>query len=197
MDPDFEIVDTTVIRRGKFTWIPNLQQIDDVKYIELAKWDRCFVQFATGKCLDFRNGKSFTANVSVFDRLLAARKQVTHDTIVDILRASEDEVAVPAGRSAKRRKISWQEVCSSDIMAPKCISITVDNYTMRVLSGLKSNSVWMELTAENLKFLQASVAQCLGAKEPGRHWVKKRSSSSESGNKISGEQSSPVNLGDS
>ena len=159
-----------MIRHGKFTWIPNLQEVDGCKFIELSKWDRNFVQFATGKSLDFRSGKASSANVSFFDRLVAERKKSTHDAIVSTLQDAADEGS--GGRNSKRRRISWQEILSSEVMAPRCVSMDVDGTRLRVISGLKSTTVWVELSASNLSFIQNGVAQCLCTRDAGRHWRK-------------------------
>ena len=167
MDPSFEIKEITAIRHGKFTWIPKLQEVDGCKFIELSKWDRDFVRFATGKSLDFRSGKACSANVSFFDRLIAERKKSTHDAIVLTLQEADDEGSV--GRN-KRRKTNWQEVLSSEVMAPRCSSVELDGACLRALAALKSTTVWVELNASNLSFIQNGVAQCLCTRDAGRHW---------------------------
>jgi hypothetical protein len=179
MDPNFEIKETIVITRGKFTWLPSLQEVDGRRFIELSKWDRNFVQFATGKCLDFRSGKSSSANVSFFDRLVAERKKETHDAIVETLRTAvnDDHEVAGTGRNSKRRKITWQEVVSSEVMAPKIVNITVDDTCVTVLSSLKSSSIWVELSEANLIFIQSGVSQCLSTRDAGRQWSKSRRAS--------------------
>ena len=178
MESNFEITETVVIRRGKYTWAPTLQEVDGRRFIELAKWDRNFVQFATGKCLDFRSGKSRSANVSFFDRLVTERKKETHDAIVKTLLDTPDDDVISGGRNSKRRKITWQEVVSSEVMAPRIVDITIDDSCIAVLSGLKNSSIWIELSAANLAFVQSGVSQGLGTRDAGRHWTKKHRASS-------------------
>ena len=178
MESNFEITETVVIRRDKHTWLPTLQEVDGRRFIELSKWDRNFVQFATGKCLDFRSGKSCSANVSFFDRLVAERKKETHDAIVKTLMDTPDDEVARGSRNSKRRKITWQEVVSSEVMAPRIVDITIDDTCISVLSGLKTSSIWIELSAANLTFVQSGVSQCLGTRDAGRHWTKGRRASS-------------------
>ena len=58
----FEVRDVTVIEHGKTTWIPTTKVINNIKFIQLSKWNRDFVRFVGGKGLDFRNTQLNPAN---------------------------------------------------------------------------------------------------------------------------------------
>lgn len=165
----FEVRDVTVIEHGKTTWIPTTTVINNIKFIQLGKWNRDFVRFVGGKGLDFRNTQLNPANSEFFESLLAARKRASKQAVIDALAVDEepehaDDMAVQdplhrrAGRNPKRTKTwSWASLCSSEALAHPFVIIKVQGHCMKVKTELRSNSLWVEFTKENMAFIQAGV----------------------------------------
>lgn len=165
----FEVRDVTVVQHGKTTWIPTTTVINNIKFIQLSKWNRDFVRFVGGKGLDFRNTQLNPANSEFFESLLAARKRASKQAVVDALTVDQepehaDDVAVQdpsdrrAGRVSKKAKTwSWASLCSSEALAHPFVTIKVQGHCMNVKTELRSSSLWVEFTRENLAFIQAGV----------------------------------------
>ncbi len=164
----FEVRDVTVIEHGKTTWIPTTKVINNIKFIQLSKWNRDFVRFVGGKGLDFRNTQLNPANSEFFESLLAARKRASKQAVIDALAVDEepkhaDDMAVQdpllrRARNPKRTKTwSWASLCSSETLAHPFVTIKVQGHCMKVMTELRSNSLWVEFTKENMAFIQAGV----------------------------------------
>ena len=164
----FEVRDVTVIEHGKTTWIPTTT-VNNIKFIQLSKWNRDFVRFVGGKGLDFRNTQLNPANSEFFESLLAARKRASRQAVIDALAvdeepehaddtAAQDPLHRRARRNPKRTKTwSWASLCSSEALAHPFVTIKVQGRCMKVKTELRSNSLWVEFTKENMAFIQAGV----------------------------------------
>ena len=161
-DECFDIADVTIIKHGKVIWIPETKTVNGMQFIGLSKWNRDFVKFVTGKGLGFGNTQSNQVNSAFFDNVLAARKQASIEAVTKALEYDEapegDLQQEGSKRRAKRsKKHSWSVLCSSEALADPVIEIVADGFSMQVLTELRSNMVWVELTKNNLAFIQKGV----------------------------------------
>jgi hypothetical protein len=180
MSNPFSITEVPVIRYGKTTWVPDVKDVNGIRFICLSKWCRSFVHFTTGKALDFRKHKSFSANVEFFDKLVQARKRAAASAITDSL--TDLDVDAPTdGRRTKKRKVTWQELCSSEMMGPPFVTINIDGHEMRVLSELRSSFLWVEFSESNLAFIRQGVEDALGSQSAGRSWAGRKSAACDRG----------------
>ena len=196
---DFTIGQVTVVKFGKNMWVPDCKVVNGVTFIGISKWCRQFVLFATGKALDFRKDKSFTANVAFIDTLIKLRKQASVAAITAAMQVEEDIQEPHEGRKhsrGRKRKVSWQEVLSAELTGPAFVRIKADGHEMVVLSELRSPSLWVEFNHANLDFIRKGVQESLSTmgrgSRPNQHSTG-HTDPSDIGNEQSGDDSAVSN----
>ena len=110
-----------------------------------------------------------SANVSQFDELLARRKAAS---IAAVHRALESEAGETADKKAKKRKIREEDSSLvEDHVVIELDEIQVGSKQMggfgaRVLWGLDSSTLWIELTETNLEYMRQLI--CQGQENKGK-----------------------------
>ena len=159
----FQVYETTVVKYGQHLWVPDVKDVNGIRFIGLSKWNREFIRFVSGRGLDLRNTQMNTVNSEFFDTMLAARKAASVEVIQNVLNESseaDDADPSPSARKPKsKQKHAWAVVCASESLGPPVVDIHVQGHQMKVLLELRSNMVWVELTPENLQFIQAGIIQ--------------------------------------
>ena len=141
-------------RRSKF-WVANTKDDSHGRpYIKLSKFDRSFVYFCLGKGMDLESQRS--ANVQGFDALMQRRKAAS---VQAVHRALETE-----NSQGKKRKVRDED----KELVDDHVTIELDELTTndgrvcggfgaRVLWGLDSSTLWLELTEANMEFMRVMV----------------------------------------
>ena len=155
------VVRTPSKGRGKY-WVANTKDDGQGRpYIKLQKFDRSFVWFCLRKGM--RVGESeCSANVSQFDELIARRKAAS---IAAVHRALESEGGENPDKKAKKRKIREEDSSLVDdhvvieLDEIQVGSKQIGGFGARVLWGLDSSTLWLELTETNLEYMRQLVSQ--------------------------------------
>ena len=141
-------------RRSKF-WVANTKDDSHGRpYIKLSKFDRSFVYFCLGKGMDLESQRS--ANVQGFDALMQRRKAAS---VQAVHRALETEHS-----QGKKRKVREEDKeLVDDHVTIELDELTANDgricggYGARVLWGLDSSTLWLELTEANMDFMRVMV----------------------------------------
>ena len=157
---DFQLEQVPVVRFGKHVWMPELKQVNGRTFICISKWCRQFFHFATGKALDFRKDHSGQHNMTFINTLIRLRKQAAVEAIskaIQVEEADDENNNVRKSARGKKRKASWQEVVSSEMLGPQLVDITNCGHQMTVISELRSPAIWVEFNFHNLDFIRKGV----------------------------------------
>ena len=141
-------------RRSKFCVANTKDDSHGRPYIKLSKFDRSFVYFCLGKGMDLEHQRS--ANVQGFDALMQRRKAAS---VQAVHRALETEHS-----QGKKRKVREEDKeLVDDHVTIELDELTANDgricggYGARVLWGLDSSTLWLELTEANMDFMRAMV----------------------------------------
>lgn len=155
------VVRTPSKGRGKY-WVANTKDDGQGRpYIKLQKFDRSFVWFCLRKGLKVGENEC-SANVSKFDELIARRKAAS---IAAVHRALESEADENPDKKVKKRKIREEDSSLvDDHVVIELDEIQVGSKQMggfgaRVLWGLDSSTLWLELTETNLEYMRQLISQ--------------------------------------
>lgn len=126
-------------------------------YIKLSKFDRSFVYFCLGRGMDLN--RSVSANTAGFDTLLQKRKAASVQAVHKALETDET-----SSQSKKRRvREDDRSLCSSDWVTIELDEVQTENgesvggFGARVLWGLDSSTLYIELTEPNLSYMRELV----------------------------------------
>ena len=159
----FQLYETTVIKYGQRQWVPEVRDVNGIRFIGLNKWSREFVRFVSGRGLDLRNTQRNTVNSEFFDTMLAARKAASVEAIQNVLNESDEaddaDPSPSARRPRKKQRHAWSVLYASQSLGPPFVDILVQGHQMKVLLEIRSNMVWVELTRDNLHFIQTGIMQ--------------------------------------
>ncbi|CAJ1382602.1 unnamed protein product [Effrenium voratum] len=156
-----------VTSSGSRTWLPTTVEKAGAPFVKLAKFDRGFVKFCLNKTMSSTSKKGDghrNANVPHFDAMLGLRKEAS---VLAASAALEMEDSLPEDSKAVRRKKRKVREEDAHLVSPivtiqtpqlEWKGVTHESRGMRVLWGLTSKNLWIELTVENMSFMKNLVA---------------------------------------
>ena len=153
------VVKQMVVQWGiKETWVPHQKDVDGVTYICLEKWNRQLVKFMYGRALDLRKDRDTKdLNVEMWTELVGLRQTTCDDMVALAHDDTEGE------RQKKRRRVRC--TAENTALLPPAVQIVVpatgarEARSMQVLvEGVGAQTIWLELTAGNLAYLQGAFA---------------------------------------
>lgn len=140
-----------VVSWGKVQLVPTQKLVDGIPYLCLSKWDRSSVRLLSGKALDLRKQKRDQAgslHCSAWDSLLELRQQEANKLLQDALKEDEEN----ARDSTKKKPIRAQS--KHTVMLPLSMPVVFHDHKMNILlEGLGSQTIWVELTEQNILLL--------------------------------------------
>ena len=149
-------------------WVATTQDVGNMTYIKVCKWDRNFVKFCTGKCLDRRKNSRFDITGGFMDKLSKDHQRACNDAVYKAMLVMEEEDDSPSkkpGRTvATPRHIDMVEGhVNIHVPSQTLDGVTLDPQTIRVKfdppekgKGRKEY-MWVELSAANLEYLRMAV----------------------------------------
>lgn len=161
--------------KGFKGWVPDQVCVDDKHYMKISKRDR-----GLGRCAGHGRGLVTTKkgrhdmNVAFIDMMEKMRTDACDAVVRDALKPDDDREK--QSFKEKRRKAKHGDVqiapSSVNIMLP-AFRISDDELlsavTMEVLFGVKNNPVYVEMTAENIKYITARIHYDMMHGIRGRH----------------------------
>ena len=180
LDPAFFVMKPTwCLTSGTVKWYPEIDTQGGVDFVRLSKFDRHFVKFCLQRPMDLSRGVGRSANSTLFEDLLSLRKTASVTSVSAQMEMPETEVDDAAAMTKRRKKrVRDEDVCLVDpvvtIWLPELEfkGETFPSREVKVLFGVKSKALWMELSHDNLTYTRAWVQKGEG-QAPAR---KKRSS---------------------
>lgn len=161
----------------KSNWVPETQEVEDVTFMRISKWDRCLVTFCTGKALQFSGGPRQDVNVAFLDKLQRLRTAAVNAAVAAVIDVDE-------GDGPKKRKRTRKTRLSDRDLVSQIINVTGpaihddagmvhDALAMRILFGIKNHDLWVEATPQNLEYIRHGVLSSINAAQAGRKWRSK------------------------
>ena len=171
--PGFKIESHWAIVHKLDTWYPEVVTRNGDNFVKLSKFDRKFVLFALGKPMDLSKGVARSANSLLFDKLLELRKQASEESARQQMEMPESQ-DTPSDHPVPKRKakrVRSEDGCLVDprvvIQLPELETKT--EYFMsrpaKVLWGVTSKELWIELNEPNLHYMKAMVQMGLGQQQ--------------------------------
>eukprot|EP00435_Cladocopium_sp_Y103_P006913 s3514_g2.t1 len=162
-------------KKGAECWYPEVVSRMQENYIKLSKFDRHFVKFALGKPMDLSKGVSRSANSTLFDKLLQLRKEASEESARQQMEMPESADAQPGDHPQPKRKskrVRSEDGCLVDprvtIQLPELE--TKNEYFLsrpaKVLWGVTSKELWLELNEHNMQYMRAMVKHGEGQQQP-------------------------------
>ncbi len=139
-------------------WYPEQRVVEGRVFFSFSKWAATFVKQMTGRRLDLRAGKeSGSVDVPFFQTLLDERQLAANAAVTEAMAVDDaEETAEPKKKRAKKQKV--KACIRHKHLAPEVLNITVNGRAVSVLyEGTGTFTIWMELTVENLEWLQENV----------------------------------------
>ena len=139
-------------KRNKWWVASTKDSAEGDPFIRLSKFDRSFVYFCLGKGMDL--GAKVSANVKPFDDLLAKRKAASVQAVLSALEGSSD------GNTKKRKVREEDRHLCKDYVNIELEEVKVNDckilggHSARVLWGLDSSTLWLELTKTNMEYMK-------------------------------------------
>ena len=180
LDPAFFVMKPTwCLTSGTVKWYPEIDTQGGVDFVRLSKFDRHFVKFCLQRPMDLSRGVGRSANSTLFEDLLSLRKTASVASVSAQMEMPETEVDDAAAMTKRRKKrVRDEDVCLVDPVVTIWLTElefkgeTFPSREVKVLFGVKSKALWMELSHDNLTYMRALVQKGEG-QAPAR---KKRSS---------------------
>ena len=146
-------------------WVATTQDVGNMTYIKVCKWDRNFVKFCTGKCLDRRKSSRFDIAGGFIDKLAKDHQRACNDAVTNAIRVMEEDDS--PSKKHKTAKPSHSTVVEGHVHihvpSQTLDGVTIDPQTIRVKfdppqkgKGRKEY-MWVELTRANLEYLRMAV----------------------------------------
>ena len=148
-------------------WVATTQDVGNMTYIKVCKWDRNFVKFCTGKCLDRRKSSRFDITGGFIDKLAKDHQRACNDAVTNAIRVMEEDDS-PSKKNLKQVATpSHSDMVAGHVwinVPPQTLDgVTLDPQTIRVKfdppqkgKGRKEY-MWVELTRANLEYLRMAV----------------------------------------
>ena len=139
-------------------WVPETTVVQGIEFLEISKWDRKLTQFCLGRKMLLVPGSTQHINVSFIENLQSLRTKQCVAAVQLVL--AED--ARCAGRK-RQRAAKGSDGALVDrihhIVVPQiiCPGFVVDAMEMKVLYGVKNNTLWVEMTPQNLDYIRHGV----------------------------------------
>ena len=171
--PGFTIESHWAIVHKLDTWYPEVVTRNGDNFIKLSKFDRKFVLFALGKPMDLSKGVARSANSLLFDKLLELRKKASEESARQQIQMPESGDATVDHPVPKRKakRVREEDGCLVDprveIQLPE-LETKAEYFLSRpakVLWGVTSKELWIELTEPNLHYMKAMVKMGLGQQQ--------------------------------
>ena len=156
-------VETRHVLSGGHLKRPSVVQtvvVSDLVFIELSVRDSAITRFLTGK----RYQTIPLRHVKVLDRLMHLRNEATSRKIGEMNGGQEGEVD-DLGLDAPKAKAPRRS-CLRDI-GQTIVEVDYEGTKLKLLGGLATRRVWMELTSKNMKFLFDQVSAALESADVG------------------------------
>lgn len=181
--PGFKIESHWAIVHKLDTWYPEVVTRNGDNFVKLSKFDRKFVLFALGKPMDLSKGVARSANSLLFDKLLGLRKQASEESARQQMEMPESQ-DTPSDHPVPKRKakrVRTEDGCLVDprvvIQLPE-LETKTEYFLSRpakVLWGVTSKELWIELNEPNLHYMKAMVQHGVGQQQPRKKKEKKGS----------------------
>ena len=156
-----------VTSSGERAWLPTTVEKAGAPFVRLSKFDRGFVKFCLNKTMSSTSKKGDghrNANVPHFDALLSLRKEASIQAASAALEMEDSLTEESKAMKRKKRKVREEDAHLVSpivtIQTPQLQwkGVTHVSRPMRVLWGLTSKNLWVELTKENMTFMKNMVA---------------------------------------
>ena len=165
LDPAFFVTKPTwCLTSGTVKWYPEIDTQGGVDFVRLSKFDRHFVKFCLQRPMDLSRGVGRSANSTLFEDLLSLRKTASVASVSAQMEMPETEVDDAAAMTKRRKKrVRDEDVCLVDPVATIWLpelefkGETFPSREVKVLFGVKSKALWMELSHDNLTYTRAWV----------------------------------------
>lgn len=168
-DPEVTLEHEWTIRTNlhKKSWTvkqSDVQEVKNMKFIRLSKWDRNFVYFCTGKGLQMAKCQTTSCNVAAFDALVVARKTASMEMVKPLL---ETEGLTRKPREEDRDLLPRAYV---KVLMPAFDwdAGVVGPLEANMLWSLKASDLWIEFRSQNWLYLRQMVLKGLQDQEYGR-----------------------------
>eukprot|EP00439_Symbiodinium_sp_Y106_P028431 s6213_g3.t1 len=162
---DLRVEQKFVVSWGKIMQlVPTQKLVEGVPYLCLSKWDRTSVRLLSGKALDLSKQKRYqgwSLHCSAWDVLMELRQQRANVLLQDALKGGRGKSSDQEGETCASTIQACSDAPSVDgggLPWPK------DEHTPRV------QSIWVELTEQNILFLQE---KCRGTEYKAERKTKK------------------------
>ena len=142
------VVTITNDHTKKHPWTPEVQTIENVQFIKVQRLSRDLTRFVSGKCLDLRKEKGHSLNGAYITSLMQLRNEAAAKAVAEA--TAEDDGAKKRTRRPRP---------SDRVLVDPFLVITMPNTDtdIRVLSGVGTEPLWMELGAEILEKLRDGI----------------------------------------
>ena len=137
----------------KTMWTPTVRTVENVPFIEIARWSRHLTLFVTGKALDLRKQKQHQMKADFFHVLLKHRNDASTEAYYE---ATKDEAN--EGKQ-KKRKVKPGD----HLVAPQCVDVIMPaaggfgERTAKCLWGVGAMPLWLEMDAVVLEHLRVGI----------------------------------------
>ena len=147
-----------VIYCNKTFVVPEQKTVDNRCFMCLQKWNRSLVKMLTGQALDLRAGQheKGSLNSNLWNEIVEARQNKANELLQDAI-ANEAE---DGKEEVKKRKKSQPLRASSkhSVLLPVSMEVEVQGHKLRLLlEGVGKQTIWIEFTEDNIRWLQAQV----------------------------------------
>ena len=121
-------------------------------FVKFEKWDRALVKLMTGVSLDLWKSKSGgSLDNDVWDELVRLRQDAANKLLVDAKTTGDSAEPSSAKPKAKVEKATSRQM----VLLPEVVDVTCKSHTISMLlKGLGTQSIYLELTPENLEWLR-------------------------------------------
>ena len=161
-----------VIRGGhlKAPWVPNVEEVQGVPYIQLSKWSRDLTRYVSGKGMNLRvkGGRPLhNINVAWFAEMVKLRRAACDATLKSVITSAAVDAGQDPPTKFRQATDDDQWLCGRSVLldAP-AVAEHVPGRQLRVLWAIKSTELWMELTLENLEYVKWAIATSSAVQRP-------------------------------
>ena len=148
-------------------WVASTQDVGNLTYIKVCKWDRNFVKFCTGKCLDRRKSSRFDISGGFIDKLIKDHQRACNDAVTNAMIVMEDDDSPSKKHGKHVATPSHSDLVASHVeidVPPQTLDgVTLNPQFLRVKfdpcrkgKGRKE-VLWVALSAANLEYLRMAV----------------------------------------
>jgi hypothetical protein len=169
---------------GNRRWYPMPDQVEEVDqqlFVHLEKWDREFIKFVTGKCLDLRKQREGSDCIVGFWDTLSQKRQQACDLALGMALKHDDEedhVQIQHKRKFKHPTTIRAKEKDAVLVAPTVtISLdsfedahgTVDACEVSVLyKDIHKKSIWIELSSIAIEYVKRAINYDIVQGNPGK-----------------------------